>query len=152
MYATMAQFLVGIWFLASLRGDMRMLFLGDSTLATVLLVVGVAGGIGAIFLMSEALRKENVRLAAYYVSGVTGVVILSMSVMRDVLRDAYLKPYFHPEQFAVKTQWSVFPLFLALFIGGVILWFVMLKRYGSFAGTQGADPNPAMSSQALRQS
>ena len=33
--------------------------------------------------MSEALRKENVRLAAYYVSGITGVVILSMSVMRE---------------------------------------------------------------------
>ena len=152
MYATMAQFLVGIWFLASLPRDMRMLFLGDNTLATILLVVGVAGGIGAIFLMAEALRKENVRLAAYYVSGMTGVVILSMSVMRDVLRDAYLKPFFHPEQFVVKTQWSVFPLFLALFIGGVILWFVMLKRYGLFAGTKAADLVPGMSSQTLRQS
>lgn len=142
MYATMAQFLGGIWFLASVPRDMRMLFLGDNTLATILLVVGVAGGIGAIFLMAEALRKENIRLAAYYVSGITGVVILSMSVMRDVLRDAYLKPYFHPEQFVVKTQWSVFPLFLALFIGGVILWFVMLKRYGLFASAKVADRAP----------
>jgi hypothetical protein len=58
------------------------------------------------------------------------VVIASMSIMRDILRDAYLKPYFHPAQFAVKTQWSVLPLFLGLFLGGVILWFVMLKRYG----------------------
>ena len=151
MYATMAQFLVGIWFLASLPRDMRMLFLGDNNLATILLVVGVTGGIGAIFLMSEALRKENVRLAAYSVPGIMAVVILSMSVMRDILRDAYLTPYFHPEQFVVKTQWSVFPLFLVLFIGGVILWFVMLKRYGLFAGTKGADPAPAMSSQAGRQ-
>ena len=38
--------------------------------------------------------------------------------MRDILRDAYLKPYYHPERFVVHTQWSVFPLFLALFIGG----------------------------------
>jgi cell division septal protein FtsQ len=74
--------------------------------------------------MSEALRKEN---------------ILSMSVMRDILRDAYLKPYFHPQQFAVKTQWSVFPLFLVLFIGGVVLWFVMLKRYGLFTTTKATD-------------
>jgi len=137
MYATMAQFLVGIWFLASLPRDLRLLFMGDNSLATVLLLVGVAGGMGAIFLMSAALRKENIRLAAYVVSGITGVVILAMSVMRDLLRDAYLKPYFHPEQFAVKTQWSVFPLFLVLFIAGVILWFVMLKRYGKFAGAKG---------------
>lgn len=136
MYATMAQFVVGIWFLASLPRDMRMLFLGDNPLATVLLMIGVAGAIGAVFLMAAALLKENVRLAAYYVSGITGVVILSMSVMRDRLRDAYLMPYFHPEQFVVKTQWSVFPLFLVLFIAGGILWFVMLKRYGLFAGAK----------------
>jgi hypothetical protein len=136
MYATMTQFIVGIWFLASLPRDLRTLFLGDNVAATALLVIGVLGAIGAIFLMAEALRKENVRLATYYVSGITGVVILSMSVMRDILRDAYLKPYFYSEQFAVKTQWSVFPLFLLLFVAGVILWFVMLKRYGLFGGAK----------------
>jgi hypothetical protein len=142
MYATMAQFLVGIWFLAALPRDLRTLFLGDSALATVLLVVGVAGAIAAIFLMSEAIRKENVRLAAYYVSGILGVAILSMSVMRDILRDAYLKPYFRPDRFVVKTQWSVFPLFLALFVAGVILWLVMLKRYGLFAAKKAEQATP----------
>jgi hypothetical protein len=139
MYATMAQFVVGIGFLASLPRDLRMLFLGDRPLATLLLLVGVAGGIAAIFLMSEALRKENVRLAAYWVPGILAVVILSMSAMRDILRDAYLKLSYHPEQFVEKTQWSVFPLFLVLFIGGVILWLVMLKRYGLFSGVKAAD-------------
>jgi hypothetical protein len=32
------------------------------------------------------------------------VIILTMTTMRDILRDAYLEPYFHPHQFAVKTQ------------------------------------------------
>ena len=86
--------------------------------------------------MSEALRKENVRLAAYIVSGIVAVVVAAMAVMRDMLRDAYLAPYYRPDQFIVKTQWSVFPLFLALFVGGVILWFVMLARYGLFRGTK----------------
>lgn len=139
MFATMAQFVVGIWFLASLPRDLRMLYMGDNLLATTLLVVGVGGGIGAIFLMSDALRRENVRVAAYYVSGLVAVVIASMSVMRDILRDAYLKPYYRPDQFVVKTQWSVFPLFLVLFVGGVILWFVMLKRYGLFSGKKTAE-------------
>jgi hypothetical protein len=136
MYATMAQFLVGIWFLASLPRDMRMLFMGDSGLATALFLVGIAGGIGAILLMSDALRKENIREGAYYAPATVVVVILCMSVMRDMLRDAYLTPYFHSSQFVVKTQWSVFPLFLVLFIAGVILWFVMLKRYGLFGGSK----------------
>jgi hypothetical protein len=131
MYATMAQLVLGFCFLVSLPRDMRMLFLGDNTVATLLLVVGIAGAIGAIYLMAEALRRESVRTAACYVTGLTALVILCMSVMRALLRDAYLKLDFQPQQFAVKTQWSVFPLFLALFVAGVILWLVMLKRYGS---------------------
>jgi hypothetical protein len=143
MYATMAQILVGIIFLVTLPREMRMLYMGDNPLATTLLLVGVIGGIGAIFLMSDALRKENLRVAAFYVPGIIAVVILCMSVMRDILRDAYLAPYFHPGQFAVTTQWAVFPLFLVLFIAGVILWLVMLKRYGMFGSAKAANrPQP----------
>jgi hypothetical protein len=136
MFATMAQFVIGIWFFVSLPRDLRMLFMGDSGLATILFMFGVLGGGAAIFLMSFALHKENIHLAAYYVTSLIAVVILAMSVMRDMLRDAYLKPYYHPDQFVVKTQWSVFPLFLVIFAAGVVLWFVMLKRYGLFKAWQ----------------
>ncbi len=135
-YATMAQFLVGIWFLISLPRDLRMIFMGDNPVATAMFGIGVLGALAAIFLMSDALRKQNIRMAAFGVTGITAVVILCMSIMRDNLRDAYLKPYFHPDQFAVKTQWAVFPLFLGIFVGGVVLWLVMLKRYGLFTSTR----------------
>ncbi len=135
-YATMAQFLIGLWFLISLPRDLRMLFMGDNPIATAMFGVGVLGSLAAIFLMSEALRRQNIRMGAFGVTGVTAAVILCMSIMRDNLRDAYLKPYFHPSQFAVKTQWAVFPLFLGIFIGGVILWLVMLRRYGLFTSTR----------------
>ncbi len=149
MYATMAQILVGVWFLVSLPRDMRMLFMGDNSLATILLLVGFIGGIGAIILMSDALRKENIRVAAYYVPGMMGVVILSMSMIRDILRDAYLKPYFHPDQFVVKTQWAVLPLFLVLFLAGVALWFAMLWRYGMFGHAKMAGKPLASGSEAV---
>jgi len=143
MYATMAQFVVGIVFLVSLPRELRMLFMGDNPLATILLLVGIAGGIGMIFLMSDALRKERIRIAAFYVPAIGAVVIACMSIMRDILRDAYLKPYFDAKQFTVSTQWSVLPLFLLLFLAGVLLWVVMLKRYGvgskSFLAAHSAD-------------
>ena len=146
MYATMAQFVVGIAFLISLPRDMRTLFLGDNPLATTLLLIGFAGGIGAIVLMSDALRRKNIRVAAFYVPAILGVVIVCMSTMRDILRNAYLKPYFDPGQFAVRTQWSVLPLFLVLFVAGVILWFVMLRRYGLLGGRKSTDRPAATSS------
>ncbi len=132
MHATMAQFVVGVIFLVSLPRNLRMLFMGDNPWATVLLLLGIAGSIGAIWLMSGALRSENIRVAAFYVPALVVVVIASMSLLREILRDAYLKPHFDPAQFAVATQWSPLLLFLALFVGGVVLWFLMLKRYGLF--------------------
>ena len=124
---------VGAWFLIALPRKMILLLMGGNLLATLLLAIGIVGAIAAIILMSRALRTGNIRLAGYWVLGIMSVVILSMVVIREILRIAYLQPYFHPEQFAVKTQWSVFPLFLVLFVAGVVLWFVMLKRYGVFA-------------------
>ncbi|MGC1870605.1 MAG: hypothetical protein WA700_06560 [Acidobacteriaceae bacterium] len=150
MYATMAQFLVGVWFLVSLPREMIMLFTGANLVATALLLVGVFSASVAIFLMSYAVRKENIRIAAYYVPGIIAVVILTMCVMRDILRDAYRRPYYHPEKFIIHTQWSVFPLFLALFIGGVVLWFIMLKRYDLFRSATPAEISATAGSQVAK--
>lgn len=140
MYATMAQFVVGVVFLVTLPRGLRMLFMGDNPVATGLLVVGIAGGAAAIAVMSNALHSGNIRTAAFVVPGILVVVIACMAVMRDTLRDAYLAPYFKPEQFTVKTQWAVLPLFLVLFVGGIVLWLVMMRRYGWLRGGKGRGP------------
>lgn len=147
-YGTMAQLVVGLWLLISIPASLRMLFMGANPLATGLLLVGIVGGVGSIFMMANARRTENIHMATWYVPGVTAVVILCMTWMRDILRDAYLKPYFHPEQFVVKTQWAVLPLFLVLFIAGVAFWFLMLKRYGLIGGGKTAGAVTAIDSKA----
>ena len=139
----MAQFVVGLWLLISIPADLRCCSWELTRWRRACCWLGIVGGVGSIFVMANARRTENIRMATWYVPGVTAVVILCMTWMRDILRDAYLKPYFHPEQFVVKTQWAVLPLFLVLFVGGVLFWFVMLKRYGLFgkgkAAAQAAD-------------
>jgi len=144
LYATMAQFVVGVAFLFGLPRDLRMVFLGDNPLATALLLVGVAGALAAILLMSAALRTDNIRVAALYVPAILAAVIAAMAVMRDILRDAYLKPYFNPGQFATTTQWAVLPLFLVLFLAGVALWLIMLKRYGLLGAAKPAPDRSAV--------
>lgn len=140
MYATMAQFIVGPLYLISLPRDTRMLFMGDSPLASALLMVGIMGGLVAIVLMSNAVRTEKLRMAGYVVPGITAVVILCMVVMRDIVRDAALKAWFAPSNFAIKTQWSVFLIFLGLFVAGVALWVVMLYRYFGAKKVEQAKP------------
>jgi hypothetical protein len=141
-FATMAQFAIGFWFLLSLPRDQRTLFLGDNGLATLLLAVGVAGAVAAILVVARALTQDDYRWGAVGGTGITFLVVLSMALMRDTLRDDYLKPYFHPERFVVQTQWTVLPLFLAVFIGGVALWAVMLWRYPFTAAVKAGTPHP----------
>lgn len=129
MYVTMLQIAAGLWFLISLPREKMMLFMGDNMLATVALLIGIVGALAAIFFMSDTLRKEDPRKGFYLVSGLTVGVIIFMAIMRDALRDAYLVNYFSPKSFVVQTQWDVLILFLALFVGGIALWLVMLKRY-----------------------
>ncbi len=133
MYATMAQVVVGVLYLVSLPRSLRLLFMGGDPAATILFLVGIVGTIASIFLMSEALRKEDIRMAAYRVPAIIAVVMICMSTMRYMLRDAYLKPYFRASELAVKTQWTVFPVFLAVFVAGAIFWFVMMMRYRKLA-------------------
>ncbi len=133
LYATMAQFLVGPIYLMTLPREARMLFMGDSPLASALLMIGLLGGILAIVLMSGAVRTENLRIAGVVVPSITAVVILCMVIMRDLVRDAALKAWFVPANFAVKTQWSVLLIFLSLFVAGVALWLLMLYRFGLFS-------------------
>jgi hypothetical protein len=128
-YATMAQFAIGFWFLASLPETQRTLFLGDNGPALALLVAGIAGALAAILLVARAVGQDNYRVGALGGTGLTALVVLVMAILRDTVRDSYLKPYFHPERFVVQTQWTVLPLFLAIFLGGAALWLVMVRRY-----------------------
>ncbi|MCB0260677.1 MAG: hypothetical protein KDH97_11785 [Calditrichaeota bacterium] len=129
MYATMTQFVVGIWFLISLPREAMLQFMGGNMLATISLLIGVVGGLAAIFIMSNGIRNDDPRTPAWWAMGITGVVVIFMAMMRDVLRTAYLSPYFKASELPVKTQLDVLILFLVLFVIGILVWALMIKRY-----------------------
>ncbi len=129
MYATMAQIVVGVWFLIALPKPQMMLYMGKSLLGTIGLLIGIVGGLASIFVMSKALRSEDPRRGVITTMTIIGVIVVLMAIMRDILRDSYLAPLFKASTLATKTQWDVLILFLLLFVGGVILWVVMIKRY-----------------------
>jgi hypothetical protein len=39
--------------------------------------------------------------------GITGIVLICMAIMRDILRTPYLSPYFKARELATKTQLDV---------------------------------------------
>jgi hypothetical protein len=127
MFATMTQFAVGIWMLVVLPKTQRMLFMGDNFIATVLFTMAILGAVAAMVVISGSVRCNNPRPGLYSGIALTILAVGLMVISRDMLRDSYLASYLSP--YFIQIQWGVFPLFLVIFLAGLILWLVMIQRY-----------------------
>lgn len=118
-FAFVIQILIGFWFFLMLPKQIRSLFMGQSTYATLLLILGV---LGAILSLGFGLKKQVRPCAASVL-----FTIAPMVLMRDVVRTAYLKPYFHVSHLSVSPQYSPMILFLIMLGIGIISIGYMLK-------------------------
>ncbi|MCP4668598.1 MAG: hypothetical protein GY849_19825, partial [Deltaproteobacteria bacterium] len=124
-YATMAQMIVGLWFLMALPSSTMGLFLGESTPHAIVLLTGVAG---AVLSLVFGFKKRVIPTAISLV----GTVVL-MALMRELVRKAYLGPYFSLSSLKVVPQYSPLIMFLCSFVvglsvAGFILWLAAKSR------------------------
>ena len=120
--ATLVQLAVGTWFLLTLPGKVRHLFLAGNIPATVILVVGV---LLAIMALMHGFRGRPGRAALYAVAAVCFMV-----VVRDLVRRMSLAPLFLPESLPVNAQYGPFFMFLASFlvVAASTVWLVAAHR------------------------
>lgn len=109
--ATAVQIVIGVWFLFSLPGDIRSLFLGGDQFHTSLLMVSV--GLLALTLIFGVYRHVGSATAS------TLGLVLIMVIMRDSVRAAYLRPFFEVSQLPVLHQYSPMIFFLAALVAGI---------------------------------
>jgi hypothetical protein len=126
--ATIINFGVGFWFLATLPSAIRLNFIGGNGLATGLLGAGLLLPLAGIAHLIMA--KGNKSPQRQIVIGVTCgmLTVATMVVMRDVLRNVSLAPYFSPYQLPVASQWSIIAIFVALFVTGLATLYFMLHK------------------------
>jgi hypothetical protein len=126
--STMAQFVVGLWFLFALPEGVRLLFLGGDAPHAAVLVAGV--GLAGASLV-QGLRGRVVRAAGFAVA-----TVCVMVVVRELVRRASLAPRFLPESLPVLPQYGPFFLFLgsALVVGGATVWIVRAYRRAAGRG------------------
>ncbi len=129
MFATMAQVVIGVWFLIALPKTQMMLFMGKHMVASVFLILSIIFTLLTIFMMSRKLKGSINQVPVISISMITLAILTMMVIMRDILRDSYLRPYFKVEQLPFQTQQSVLILFLILFLVGVLLWLWMIKKF-----------------------
>ena len=118
-YATLVQVIIGFWFAFSLPKDIILLFLGGSSFATLLFFSGLTGVGAALFF------GFNKRV--WPSAGAVVFTIVVMVLMRDMIRAAYLKPYFALSELKVEPQYSSMIFFMVTLIAGIGLIGYMLK-------------------------
>ena len=76
------------------------------------------------------MAKGNKSPQRQVVIGVScGVLTVAvMVVMRDLLRNLSLAPYFSPYQLPVASQWSIITIFVVLFVAGLATLYFMLHK------------------------
>lgn len=126
---TMVQILVGGWLLVALPREVMLGFMGGDALATGLLGLGVALGLGALW---AGMRKNPEQAAALVIAA-----ILAMAATRAQVRALTLAPLWKASSLPVTGELSPLIMFVgSLAVGlAVIAW--MLKTYAKTATQQG---------------
>jgi hypothetical protein len=117
---TMVQVVLGVLFWVSLPGEIGKLFLGGSLVHSLHLWLAIVLALLVIF---TALRGR-----LWLTTGLAALIIVLMVVVRDLVRSAYLAPYFQPRDLEVIPQVSPLIVFVVslLAVVGVLVW--ILRR------------------------
>lgn len=133
-HATMLQLVIGIWYLFVLPDDIMRLFMGGSLFGTVLLT---SGFLTALVVLYFGFRKKILVSA-----GGCLLLLIIMILLRDLVRRAYLDPYFSVTDLVVVPEYSPMIFFLAVFALGLGLIGYMLKLVFTSAA-ESVDENEA---------
>lgn len=117
-YATLIQIVVGCWYLVSLPREIMLLFMGLNMVHSTIFLVSVAlAGLTILF---------GVYCRVWEATGSVLALIFSMILMRDMVRTAYLKPFFEVSTLQVIPQYSPLVLFLiSLAVGLAVVIYVI---------------------------
>jgi len=109
MGGTVVQFLVGLWFLSSLPFEIRQALV-DEKFSVGFLVSGILLAVLALWKAPKSLLATSVAILG---------TVSAMVVLRHLVRQAYLRPYFDPHSLLVQGQWGVFSIFVVLLLAGL---------------------------------
>ncbi|MDD2337139.1 MAG: hypothetical protein PHD01_11240 [Geobacteraceae bacterium] len=123
---TGVSILAGFLFLAALPRQMLLLFMGRDIIATVVFAVGMI--LAVIVVVAGGSRK--VWLCAWLVVP----LMFFMSYLRDVVRTAYLQPYFSPVALPVVPQFGAIAMFLIALLAGLVTVAWMMWKAASALG------------------
>lgn len=116
---TGAQIVIGLWFLMALPREVMLEFMGGNLTATIILMLGILSGVGALI---TAFTKKLMPTVYMLV-----ITVIAMVISRANLRTFYLKDIFETGSLELSPQYGVMGLFLLVFAIGLGIVFYMIK-------------------------
>ncbi len=128
--ATLVNFAAGTWWLLALPDEGIRAAMGGNLLGTSALAAGLLFGLAALVL--SLMGINSVKASAFLRASAACLLLtlLSMVILRDVVRDALLRAAAEPPP-AFRPQWGALSLFLVLFAAGsalAVYLFTVLAR------------------------
>jgi hypothetical protein len=119
--------LLGLIYFFILDKEIIVAFLGSPGLHAV--IGAIILNIIALVLSYRAVSAERPHLKIWTTAVLVFAGVFCMVIARHSLRLIYLEGHFDPTALAVNPQWSVFTVFIVLFIGGLITLFWMIRKF-----------------------
>jgi MFS family permease len=132
--ATILNYFIGVVFLFTHERTIWQAFVGGNTLATILIWIGVALSVIALFLAFLSRRAERPFSLVVIATTATLLTIVAMAGVKFTVRSlliAHHAPSFSLKEMAVQPQWGIIVLFVILLLVGllVVAWMlVQLQR------------------------
>lgn len=127
-YPTMVNILVGFIFMMTLPRPIMLRLMGQGLGETILWLVGLGTALWAISLFKRATTSPQ-SAALPWGTFMLLVALVSMVLLRDLVRSAYQSPYFTLAQLRVESAWGPLILFLITFTLGLIVFYWLIKTY-----------------------
>lgn len=127
-YPTMANILMGFIFMMTLPRPIMLLLMGQGLKETAMWLVGLGGAIWAIPLLKRATAAPQ-SLALSLGTAAVVITLISMVLLRDMVRSAYQASYFTLAQSVVRTAWSPLIVFIICFLIGLGIFYWLLRAY-----------------------
>jgi len=134
---TVLQFLIGMWFLMSMPKNVALIFFRDGVGVAIFAVALLAVLAATILLLIGGTAKEPSPLI-HAGFGMVLITVALMIVMRDMVRTAYLNPYFQMSRLQVSPQIGIIVVFLLTFGGGLATLVWMLRKVANGRTRQAA--------------
>lgn len=128
-WLTLANIGLGLWYYLAQPGPVRKLFMGGSALGTTLFALGFV--VAVVMVVAGFLgRRRSPGDALVPLLALTLAQMVTMIMIRDLVRGGHLGDRFQPASYAVQPQVMNLVIFAVLLLGGVavVAWMVRQLR------------------------